>query len=910
MTGTQGAQGLRGEVSNTGAQGAQGTTGSQGHTGSQGIPGSATNTGAQGAQGTTGSQGHTGAQGLPGFATNTGAQGAQGLQGLSNVIYTDSWFQTNFIDAPPVIAFDNITSTTTNIFIPWTYPSQMPIGLLNAWIPVINSITSILSYDVSGPSLRTAILFSNTTTSYIDYHNGSSFITGIVLSKQSGSNGIQTLTFPGESLPRSAYVYYNTELAGIIPSSNNTLTTWYANGNPNSNPAIVELVLFVTCGPPSAPRSLSIGSITASTATVSYLAPLSNDITDPATLLTISDYTVSYSSSGSTIRYGGPIADSAHNVTRTGLSYGVTSLYPDSTYSFSVSATNSGNATGDPATTTATTSNLLPSALLSGSLSFPTRYYSHGTIKRIATGSTVTRLVNNSTSEWVSSAFIAPIHLVANRGSPLINIMNLNVSLSNNGITTGPNINFDGFPALLPSAQTLSDLTLTPVSVYDYYAGTTPSTGFYLNSSNTLTLGSTVFSPSQYDYIVSVTQCNSSATFTFQYDSPMSSPPVITSISVKMNSNYSSWVCGVRVISGTPAYNVTTVMSNMGNYYYSSPLLSYTSGPVAISPSSESNLTNITTGLTSGTFANSIKCTNSNILSSSLSSIYTNSVTLSGIANNIYAASLSLAASPITTLIDGPSVALVYSTLPQTLPSLTAGVSRVGFRVYSGFAGVANVPPFNEAGTPYANTAYDNTANISSLEEVQIANGKFTTPSGQAFAYSNYTACVYDDTNTNVADYSTIPSLGYRYATFAWRITPASPTVYGTLSFTLSNTSAITLTNTLAYAGSTPILLYYRIEDITSSAPTNASKLSSAWINGNSTTGTQVTSGNYFLPDTYTSTPNWGLNSVTVNGATTTFNVKIQPLNITSGMEIRLYCRIGLPMAERFTFSTVSARLS
>jgi hypothetical protein len=131
------------------------------------------------------------------------------------------------------------------------------------------------------------------------------------------------------------------------------------------------------------------------------------------------------------------------------------------------------------------------------------------------------------------------------------------------------------------------------------------------------------------------------------------------------------------------------------------------------------------------------------------------------------------------------------------------------------------------------------------------------------------------------------------------------------LSFTLHSTSTISLVNTLAYAGSSPIHLYYRTEDVASSSPTNAASLSSAWINGNSTTGIQVTSGNYFLPATYTSTPNWGLNSVTVNGTTsTTFSVKLQPLNVTSGMEMRLYCRVGLPMGELCRFTRVTATLS
>ena len=349
----------------------------------------------------------------------------------------------------------------------------------------------------------------------------------------------------------------------------------------------------------------------------------------------------------------------------------------------------------------------------------------------------------------------------------------------------------------------------------------------------------------------------------------------------------------------------------MGNYYYSSPLLSYTSTPVAVTPASESNLTNIISGVVSGAFGASITCSNSTVTSGSLSSVYANSITISGVAKNPFGSSAPVASPPISAILDGPSYTLVYTTLPQTLPSLVASTPAVGFRVSSAVAGVTNVPPFNNSGTPYASTAYDNTQSISTLQEAQVANGKFTTKAAQLYSYLNYSTYLYSPTQLNTVDYSSIASTGYRFVTFAWRITPASPILYGSsLVFRLNNTTPITVTNSIAYAGGTPILLFYRFEDVASSAPTNGASMSSGWINGNSTTGTALTSGNYYLPTTHTSAPNWGLNSVTVNGTTSTsFNVGLYPLNITT-QEVRLYCRIGLPMAESFNFASVSATLS
>jgi hypothetical protein len=113
----------------------------------------------------------------------------------------------------------------------------------------------------------------------------------------------------------------------------------------------------------------------------------------------------------------------------------------------------------------------------------------------------------------------------------------------------------------------------------------------------------------------------------------------------------------------------------------------------------------------------------------------------------------------------------------------------------------------------------------------------------------------------------------------------------------------------LACVGGTPIQFYYRYEDAASPSPTGLASLTSAWINGNSTTGTQTGSGNYYLPLSYTSTPNWGLTRVTQSGNDTTLIVQITPLRIQSGT-FNIYARIGSPMNVAFSFSVVSAILS
>lgn len=855
----------------------------------------------------------TRAFGLPGTPGATGSTGPQGPTGPSgggtggNIIYNDAWIQSNFIGPPPPIVYQTVRSTSTEIQIPWIYPLQQPIGLISSWVPVINTLTSQFSFVTPGPVTSNVSTLVNVSTPYINYNDGTSYITGIILSKQAGTNAIESRTFVGDSNPRYAYVYHNTALSNIISSSNNQIVSWYANTNPSINPTSTLLTLYTTAGPPSAPRTLGTSSVTATTLVFSYTAPEYVDITDPASLLTITNYTLTYSSVASSVRYGIPLNDSIHTLSNAGLSYSATSLYPDSLYTFTSAATNSAGQTGATDSTTVTTSYLTPSAALSGNLSFTGRYYSNGTIKNILTSSNATALVN-STSTWTSASFITPIHNIALRGSSSTNLMTLATRLVNNGNTIGPSIVFNGFPSVTPSAATASNMRLTP-SVLDKYTAAA-NTGFYLESANTLSILSAAFVASQYDYVLTAEQSGTftgSASFTFQYDDPISTAPTVSSISFGFsNSSYAN-ISGIKVIYGTPSFSVVVVASNMGNYYYSSPLLTYGSALSSWSPTSETGLAAITSGLSGGAFTGPITFTRT-VTSASLASIYTNSITFSTTANNIYTSS-SLSATPISAIVDGPSVTLVYTTLAQTLPSLTNSAIVTGFRVSSALAGAANVPPFNASGTPYANTAYDNTADIGPLEELQVSNGKFTTPTGQTYAYKNYNTYYYDASSLNTFDYSSISS-GYRYATFAWRATAAYPLVYNTLAFRLYGTSGISIINNTAYAGASPVQLYYRIEDTASSAPTNTSSYSSAWINGNSLTPPTTTSGNYYLPTAYTDTPYSGLIvAASTQSGYINFPVFIPPLNINA-QTVNIYCRIGIPMNRNVSFGQVSAILT
>jgi len=420
-----------------------------------------------------------------------------------------------------------------------------------------------------------------------------------------------------------------------------------------------------------------------------------------------------------------------------------------------------------------------------------------------------------------------------------------------------------------------------------------------------------VFVASPYSYVLTALQSGAntgSASFTYNYDGAPGTP-IVTSLTFNFSGNSYSAVSGVNVIYGNPTFSAVTVASNLGTYYYTSPLLTYTSSiSGSWTPSSETTLTNITSGKSAYGFTNPV--TFSNIISTTVSSKYTSSLTLAVNANNPSATSAQFSATPISALVDGPSYILVYSTLPQSLPSVTNNnTAIIGFHVPSAVAGAANVPPFLSTTTSYATLPYNNSMDITSTQELQVSNGTFTTPSGQILSYKNYSSYYYNSVLQNTVNYSSVSSSGYRYTTFAWRITGISPSRYNTLLFTMNTTSTITITNNLAYAGANPIQIYYRFENAASPTPTDGSNpLSSAWINGNLQSGTTTGSGNYYTPTDYTQTPTSGLlTSATSSGQ---FSVFIPPLSITSGTVVYLYCRVGLPMSSAFSFSNITATMT
>ena len=155
----------------------------------------------------------------------------------------------------------------------------------------------------------------------------------------------------------------------------------------------------------------------------------------------------------------------------------------------------------------------------------------------------------------------------------------------------------------------------------------------------------------------------------------------------------------------------------------------------------------------------------------------------------------------------------------------------------------------------------------------------------------------------------------YRYATFAWKVNTAilGSTGFSNIQFILSSYSSsqdvsVTSGGSLQINSISPFL-YYRVED-SSNITDFTNSASTPWINGNLfNNGTKISSSNF----TSTSTNYSGLDSttsITISGLDIIFNTILpNPLKNSSGSNVYIYCKIGIPISVPFSFQDIKCKL-
>ena len=751
---------------------------------------------------------------------NVYANGNTLLTASTATITNDSWIHTNIIDSPPKVTFGTVQKTSTFIYIPWTYPTQMRIGMVSSFLPNLTGLYA--NYSVNAGTSYTSVITNGTSTNYISAtpsNTNNTAITGIIFTNLAAPTGLpvpglgyQSVTFPGESSARSVYVQYVSSSTFSATTANNVFAAYYINNNGGaSNINTTTFDIYLSSYPPSAPQNIAISALNSGTTTMtdiggsfSFNAPAYKDktslvlINDATSALSITNFDVSYAAISASKRYGGLITDSSHEFnfssstsgtssnsggawtstfSATGANSGtIKSLYPDASYVFYVSAKNSVAANyGDISSSTFSTGYLSPNVVAATTVSFTgaTAY----SAKKVSDGTSVSNLY--ATKTLTSNAVVSPVQYLATRGSGAAGQLTITAGLTLNGTTVdagaAASLVYGGYGNLLSAGtnvtSTAGGIKLTAGNTTDSYNVSTssPYNGFYQQASTTVALLSPATGSiyaSNLPYTLSVTQAQNGngsnvATYSFYYDD--ASTPAITAINSSIRTVATPvQISGINVIAGNIGLTVDTSVNYLGNYFYNSgTLISYSTGQT------ETGLANVTTAKTTTLVSPTGIRNNSSVVYTNPNT-YATSIPCSVTAayNAIGTSSASgLSSTAIPAILDYPSNVL-NSSIPTTVPSISTS-STVGARVYSGVAnGTTFVPPFLfDATTPYTSKIYNhtwslvnnaNTGGHDGTQELMIANGAFQT-NNSAYAI-NYSSYLYGVGLSNTLNYSTLIS--------------------------------------------------------------------------------------------------------------------------------------------------------
>jgi len=670
------------------------------------------------------------------------------LTGYSTATSTlDSWMLTNLINAPPAVNFGTPTVTSSYIYLPWSYPTQIQAGALG-YLPLISQLTIEYGTGTAGTRSKIANLLANAVASdYINNYStnsnpnvlGSSTtpITGVIFAKASSAGilgtpastkeattgTIVTTTFGSDSGTRRALLFYDSTIASLNSGNNFYVNVYYKNNNTNNNLSYLYPTGYTLTGFPSAPRNVSEPSFTSTSMTIQYFDPSYGDALNNTSSATVNAYQLTYQSWSNVTRYGGNVYVPATTITasvpsNTTVTPGATpvnsaqttlstGMYPDASYSITVQAKNTGNVTygtSSPVFYASTAALTVPTTNYNISGLFPTNTGSSTNYYSVATQSQVNNLIVESaaSAKTTTSSFKTVVNDYSTRGTngSITSRMYLTASVSGATTATCANVAFNTvYPiGTLPSAVTLNNITITPTNVVDYYSasgsgGTLAGyDGFYQEAICNMKLETGLLVPSSSQYTVTLTRsCTSGVTptssaYSFYYDNLTGNPGAPSITSFALGTVNSTPICGVNVIYGTPAFTATYSVTNLGSYFYKNPLINYSStdgNSNTIVSGSVTTIPSYGTNVTANKLNNSVAFSSMAISGGTSTSAFTTSIPLTITANNING-STSSNATAIAAIIDCASYTLITSTLPSSVATLSTSSAVIGARVQAG----------------------------------------------------------------------------------------------------------------------------------------------------------------------------------------------------------------------------------
>ena len=880
-----------------------------------------------------------------------------------NLEYANNWINNNFLGPPPNVIVSKLTkSLSTSIYFCWDYPQQVKLSFLPAMVPYINSLfCSYNAVDINMSSLTGTIINNETGNDYIKYYeiNTTDQVKGFILIKQNPcyignilvqSGSIYNIQFPFNYGLIRSYIYYDSNLANIVENPSNNFNIYYSNYNGHTeNSTQVNFKPFVKSYPPSQPF-YSEKSVSPTEITINISQPQYGDSVNITEIVKLDNYKIINQIQQNLIRYYDLIqsdmyneffvdVDSVVNNTIT-----IQNLFSDTQYSITAYVKNIyvNEYNNISPTFFSITQSLEPRITIIEDISLNIIFI---TAKKVLSNVSVSNLylIDGTTKQTLPTKF--PIHDKNNRGklqdNSTISTISCNIVKSNTVFIQGPSKDLFGFPIQDNNNVNTNGINLSITTPVDSYSiNNKPdinnkNCGYYLESTTIISLQNSVFTPSENEYTLNIQRTGlngntSISSYNYFCDLYPSTGPSIGSVIINniiSNSTAYKYVSGIYVFNGLIRLNMTVNnINNIGKYFYNNiNILTYNNNNTSsiYTTQQEIGLYNVIDDPSSyikntnqPSINGPITINNNYIYFEPEPNYYSETLIMNVKAYNVLGTYTSQDSTPFHIIIDPLSINLINTLLKQTIDLSIADINNFnsGFRVWSGQTSETNnLPPILFNNKRLVEYPYDNSWDISSLQELQICNGKFITKQSSietGNGYKDYRNCYYNTTLKNDKDYSQISGVGYRYATFAWNIgNPPNNKVYSKLMIQIVNTNIIMKEKeSMVYIDNNytkRALLYYRFEKKTDPLVYNNS-YSTNWIDGNNTEQRRISQGNYYLDYPLCGT----LENPYINYYTTTFNLLI-PINIMSSnfQDYNLYVRIGTPQEINFLFENIKVQL-
>jgi hypothetical protein len=272
----------------------------------------------------------------PTFSAQTGTGLSASVKNSDAFQLIDGWIEKYMLDTPPAPTSVVSTVDTQKISITFSNPPQKRLAFSPTAVPYIKYIRA----DVIATSLNASKTWSGCSTVTLESVSGSNSasVTALEMYVDAGIDILSGTSFR--------------KYGGIVSEVPYDIRIYYTNESASSTKyAEILSVATLPVGFPSQPSSLSATPSSSTAVSTSWTKPSDHDSNTEGDQTTpyITTYKVSRAATSS-VRYGGVIEDAGDTFTpstsgsNSSTSLSVSSLHPGTTYSFSVSARNSINA--------------------------------------------------------------------------------------------------------------------------------------------------------------------------------------------------------------------------------------------------------------------------------------------------------------------------------------------------------------------------------------------------------------------------------------------------------------------------------------------------------------------------------------------------------------------------------------